>query len=185
MTVQDVIKLAAFALLDEAVAAKIGGEEELTAEEETVVNRLIAAYNLVLNEIATEYYPVFYSEQKEGKTIEFSTLTYSPLKISLVTDASGKEVDFKVNGTSVEMPYFGEYTIRYAYIPPERSDTDDFEYDNTKVGARIFAYGTAAEYCLALGRYEEARNWDSKYRNSLHSALTRGAKKIKGRVWGI
>ncbi len=32
---------------------------------------------------------------------------------------------------------------------------------------------------------DEAVNWDGKFRKSLGSTLTRGAKKIKGRVWGL
>lgn len=35
---------------------------------------------------------------------------------------------------------------------------------------RLFAYGIAAEYCLACGLFEEAAVWDKKYKDALTAA---------------
>ena len=185
MTVSDIITMAAKMVFDNSTVGKIERGEELSEDEESDVNRLIDAYNMVLNEIAIEYYPIFFTDEKTGQTIDFAELTYQPLIVEKVTDKKGRAVQFKVLPTAVEMLKYDTYLIRYAYVPPKRSEQDEFEYQGSKISARVFAYGVAAEFCLVMGRYNEAVNWDGKFRKSLGSTLTRGAKKIKGRVWGL
>lgn len=184
MKVKNVVAGAARLILRGELADKIENGTTLTTEEQNEVNQLIRAYNLTLNEVATEYLSLTAEEMLLGKEILFSSLNHPPLKIVSVTDARGEKVAFTVLADRIKLYKFGKYTVRYDYIPQNKVLTDDFDYEKSKVGERAFIYGVASEFCIMAGRYEEAANYRSKFEKAATSPLSRGGKKIKGRIWG-
>ena len=134
--------------------------------------------------MATEYLRLLAENSVCGETVNYSSLSHRPLEIISVYDSSYKPVKFIAFSTYLKLPAYDDYTVRYSYVPQDRTLTDNFDYEGAKVGERAFCYGVAAEYCTAAGRYEEAANWRNKFERAATSPLTRSLKKIKGRVWG-
>ncbi len=154
----------------------------LDDEEKKSVNQLLRAYNLVLKEIATDYLPLEMKETFSGGNVEFSSFSKNPLKIISVLK-NGENVEYEIRPASIKIPNGENFEITYSYMPDEQTPADDFPYYGKIVEERAFCYGIASEFCLINGRYDEASNWDSKYRRAIDTAFKHSAKKIKGRLW--
>ena len=183
MKVKDIVAGSARLVLKDALAGKIEAGTALTSEEQADADLLLKGYNLVLNEVAIDRLPLESEERVFGESVAFSSLSRPPLKITKVTTDSGHEVSYSVSYDRIDFPKADWYNIRYSFIPPKKIMTDDFDYEKSKVGERAFLYGTASEYCVMTGRYEEATNWRLKFENA-SSPLRKPVKKIKGRIWG-
>ncbi len=184
MLVKQIIASSAKLLLFDALADKITNGNALSDDEKITLNGLLRAYNLVLNEVATEYLDLLAENSVRGETINYSSLSHFPKEIISVYAPNFKPVKFLAFSSYLKLPAYGDYTVRYSYVPGEKTLTDAFDYEGAKVGERAFIYGVAAEYCTAAGRYEEASNWRTKFERAATSPLTRSRKKIKGRIWG-
>ena len=200
MTVKDVI-IGAAEILDEtalctalaeegATSAVEGtgstGEDATTDEEVTELSdedkkkkkTLLKCFNDVLFEIATEYYPLVAEENFDAGKIPFSTFSKTPLKIRSVF--SGEDgIGFKT-GTDriITDKKAGKVSVVYEYVPEERTDADLFDYEKTPYGKTVFCYGIAAEYCLIAGRFSEAANWESRFKNAV-TAVAAPRKRTK------
>ena len=147
--------------------------------------KLLNAYNHVLSEVATEYVPLKTTSTFSGGKVLFSAFPLAPLKIYRAEYLNGNVAPFTLGIDYIVLPD-RETTVTYSYIPAEVTSTSvKFAYENTKVGKRVFLYGVAAEYCMITGRFDEAADWEAKYRAAIASAMTSGAKRIKARKWGI
>lgn len=184
MKVKNVVAIATRLILNGELATKIENGTTLTTDEQEEANKLLRAFNLTLNEVATEYLSTSAEERKYGSAVNFSSLSHTPSEIRSVKGENGDDVSFKVLSDKIKIYENGWHYIRYNYLPSDRALTDDFDYENSKVGARAFAYGTASEYLLMSGRYEEAQNYRIKFEKSATSPLTKTVRKIKGRIWG-
>ncbi len=173
MTIKDIIMDAARILGDETLYAALADTETaLSTENQAKVDALLKCYNDVSFEIAAEYFPLTFEESVSSGKIAFSTLTKTPLKIKSVRGQGGADVTFTVGQNYLETEKFASpITVVYDYIPDEKALTDNFDYENTPVGKTIFCYGIAAEYCIIGGRYSEASNWESKFKNAVLNAI--------------
>lgn len=173
-----------------AAANEIGiGEEVLRytqGEEggETTVKNLVRCFNLVENELALDYLPLFVEDEFYSETgvIEFSMLTNSPIRIVKVRDAFGQDLNFTLFPSYLKTEV-GRVSVRYSYVPKEKAlkDSSDFLL---YASVRLFAYGMAAEYFSACGLFEEAAVWDRKYKAAIEAAYKkRPSKKIRSRRW--
>lgn len=183
MKVSDVVIGAARLVLNGTTVDKIIAGSQLTSEETNALNQLVRAYNTVLKEVAIEYSYLVSDETVSGGKVYYSALSHSPLKIIGAT-VDGEKAEYKVFPTYVLLPE-KQTILSYAYIPADKVLNDAFDYEGKPVGERAFIYGVAAEYCLASGRYNEAADWDSKYRKAAVPRYSGGAKRIKGRIWGL
>ncbi len=207
MTVKDVI-IGAAEILDETAfctalaeeGASLAGEDtgsadgsettdavaELSDEDKEKKKKLIKCFNDVLFEIATEYYPLVAEEEFAAGKIPFSAFSKTPLKIRNVF--SGEESVGFVAGIDyiVTDRKSGKVSVVFEYVPEEKIDTDSFDYEKTPYGKTVFCYGIAAEYCLITGRFSEAANWESRFKNAV-TAVAVPRKRTKrittGRVW--
>lgn len=182
MTVKEVLTAAAFELgMADEVQAYLDGSSQ-TGEADT--ENLLRCFNLVENELALEYLPLFAEEEVVTDTgvVFFSELSRSAVRIVRVTDAWGNETAFKLCPEYLKTQP-GKVKIGYTYTPQEKGL--DGESDFTRfVSVRLFAYGIAAEYSLASGMFEEAAVWDKKYKDAIATAYRAKPRgKIKSRRW--
>lgn len=186
MTVKDVIKETARLVGDEdlyaALESKTGAASDETTEKTQI---MLKCYNDTLFEIATGVLPIEAEEEVELGVVKFDSLAAFPQKINKIRK-DGYSVKFHVGVNYFETEEKGTGIVTYEKMPTEKTVDDVFEYDKTVIGKTIFCYGTAAEYCLISGRFSEASNWESRYRNALSAVLPKRGRygNIKsGKVW--
>lgn len=152
--------------------------------ENIKLERLRHAFEVVLNEIAYEYVCFPKTETvviTDGK-VHFGRLTEQVIEpLSLTKD--GKEVKFKTKLNCIYAPD-GEYEITYAYLPKLEDGTTKLPYAGARVSERALALGVCAQYCLMAGRYNDAVEFDSQYKDALNSMKKTFIKrKVKKRRW--
>ena len=167
MTVKEVIKSSAELL-----------GIELTDEN---IEYWLNAYNNVENELAMDYFHLRSADKvliKENK-IKYSDLGKNAWRIMGVYDCNNHDLMYKLCPT-----YIGfakkeneKYCfVCYCYVPQEK-DIDDISDFDVGMFKDILKYGVCSEYCLVQGKFEEAKIWDSKYKNLIEIAyITKGRK---------
>lgn len=186
MLVKNIMADAALLLNRSDVATYISdGTSDDATDSETQKNLLLYAYNNVIDEIASEYYPLKITETHEPESgiVNFSDLTYNLYSVLSVKDIKGNNVDYQLFSDRLECdcPFV---VIEYCRAPEAAAESDNCILDNSPIGARIIAYGLASEYCLMRGRFEEAELWQNRYQDGLEGALFSKKKlKIKARRW--
>lgn len=181
MKVKECVEKAAMLLgIAEEVCAYL---EQGDAQGQEQTERLVKCFNLVENELALDYLPLF-AEQKvangQGK-VDLLLLQKSAVRIVGVKNEAGERVKFRLFPTYLEAPT-GDLTILYSYTPSEKAL--DGESDYATLSTRLFGYGMAMNYALIMGLYEEASVWDKKYKEALEAAYRiRGAAAVRSRRW--
>lgn len=167
-----------------AAAGLIGhdlGMEGSSSEE----SLLLQCYNLIENEVALDYFPMFRTDEllpADGK-IPYTAFSETPVWIKRVCDLLGRSVTFEARPDALIVDMGGSVRVEYAYAPKAKTAEDPCELcQNASV--RLLAYGVAAEYLLALGRFSEAAVFDGKYRDALRAAgQSRRKLTLRGRRW--
>lgn len=139
----------------------------------------------VLNEVATEFIPV-YSEQKCNAVngeIELTSLEKVPIKITSVKNKDENLRFFESPFKLLLKPRFdGEVTVTYSFLPLVSSPEDELPYGEALV--RALSFGLCAEYCLVSGLDADAQLWDVRYKDAVkEAAFARGNHMIKPRAW--
>lgn len=129
---------------------------------------LIRCANLVVKEVACEYIPLLHKQTITSHKGQISYADFEKLllEIRCIKDSQGNEVDYYCLPDHVEIQD-GSFEVLYAYIPTDKEFFDDLDFCGTKASDRVFAYGTAAEYCLVTGNYDEALMWERRYKDAL------------------
>ena len=182
MTVKEIIIAAATELgIADEVRAFIEGEAE-TGKAKT--DTLVRCFNLVENEVARDYLPLYAEEVLETETgaVYYEELEKSAVRILGIEDEWGNSLAYKLFPEYLKTQS-GKICVRYTYTPTEK-DIDGESDFTLYASLRLFAYGVAAEYALATGAFEEAAVWDKKYKDAIHAAYKlRSVKKIQSRRW--
>lgn len=182
MTVKETVILAAEEL---GLGARVRGFLENNAsggKEET--ETLVRCFNVVENEVALDYLPLRCEDEAESETgvIRYEELTMPCVRILRVTDEGGNAAPFKLFPSYLKTQP-GRVRIEYTYTPEKKTVEDKSDYE-ILASPRLFAYGIAAEYCLACGLFEEAAVWDKKYKDALTAAYrSRPSRVIRSRRW--
>ncbi|MDR3318718.1 MAG: hypothetical protein LBS99_04705 [Clostridiales bacterium] len=141
--------------------------------------------NLVYRASAREYLPLYFTETAEvsEQAMQFRSLARNVIRIKSVTDETGIEVAYAIRPDCLATET-GRIVVTYAYLPDEAGYEDELDYTDARVDVSLLAYGTAAEYCLINGLYEDAGIWDARYRAAVMSAARpRNGVKLPGRRW--
>ena len=181
MTVKECVEKAAIFLgIADDVCAYL---EKGNAQGKEQAERLVKCFNIVENELALDYLPLF-TEQKiknENGKVEFTRLEKNVVRIAGVKDGNGERVKYRLFPRYLECPK-GDLTIVYSYTPSEKSLGG--ESDFVTISVRLFGYGMATNYALMLGLFEEAAIWEKKYKEALEAAYRiRGAAVVRSRRW--
>ena len=165
MLVKDVIKLASDFTENETLSAKIEKGTELSDDENQVANELEKCFNLVNNEIASEFVPIKKIEQVEvsnGKIL-FSAFSSKPFKILYVKNSLGRKIKYKVFSDYI-FALCKKAIVCYSTLPENLTINDEFE---TFLPERIYAYGVAREYYFLKTKFDDADIWEERFKNSL------------------
>lgn len=156
------------------------GNESGKADTET----LLRCFNLVENELALDYLPLYAEETVETSTgcVYYSELSRTAVRVVKVEDEWGNDVPFKLFSEYLKTQG-GKLLIRYAYAPQKKALNDESDY-RMYASVRLFAYGIAAEYSLSIGLFEEAAVWDKKYKEAVTAAYRANpCRIIQSRRW--
>ena len=145
---------------------------------------LLSCFNLVENELALDYIPLVKEESftaADGR-IAYSSFSSSVVRVLEVRNENGASIPFRLFASYLEVDEENAI-VRYAYTPTEKTAEEESEF-LSGVSERVMAFGMAAEYCTALGLYEDARVWDKKYKEGIEAARGLGKKKrMPSRRW--
>lgn len=154
-----------------------------------LINNLTRCANLVINELALSYIPM-YKEESISTTdnrVNYSDLDENVNEVIAVFDEYGNDVDYKINPEYIECN-LNRVKIRYKYLPSNYGLNDDIGYSENQVSARIIAYGTASEVCLLSREYQESLMWRNRFNDGISCVLMPKNRIIKNRrfcLWKI
>ena len=158
--------------------------EEGEAEGLEATEALLRCFNLVENELALDYLPLYAEEEvvTDTGTVYYSELSRPAVRVVKVEDAWGNDMPFRLFPEYLKTQG-GTLKIRYAYVPAKKTVADDSDY-HTLASVRLFTYGIAAEYSLSIGLFEEAAVWDKKYKDAVTAAYrSNPCRVIQSRRW--
>jgi len=185
MKLRDVIKLSATMLsLDEILnGTKIYDETfDITKEynviaegttktsEEKTLELLVRCFNLVYQELATDYIPLVVCENiviSKG-SFDLADLDYKFYKLVKLVDKNGYEVKTEIYD-NVLYAKNGNYKLIYCYIPEFASLNSTLNDFNGKLTDRVFALGLNKEYCYVCGLFDESLAFKTKFEDSLNA----------------
>ncbi len=181
--VKDVLTLAARMLGNLESVEKYWGNAAGTVGKRDA-ELLLSCFHTVENELALDYLPLMAEDELVTSTgvVEYARLEKKVARILCVEDEAGEPVKYKLFPNYLKTQA-GRVKITYVYTPEEKSLAGAVEYQ-TGVSARLFAYGVAAEYSLAVGDTQSAAVWDKKFKAAIQAAYRlRPCKKIRSRRW--
>ena len=157
----------------------------LSVENQEDIIKLVKCLNLVLDEIACDYFPLLKTETvtpTDNYKIPFSSLSKDLLKIYKLTNKYGKNISYKLFPSYIYCPA-SSAEITYSYKPSEvnlLTDLEEFDF----LSKRTLAYGVVTEYLILSGQYDEASFWENRYKDSLLSTYRKRSEIIiKPRRW--
>ena len=145
---------------------------------------LLSCFQTVENELALDYLPLMAEDEVVTSTgsVKYTNLGKPAVRILCVENEWGEPLKYKLFSDRLETQS-GKVKITYAYTPTAKTLDGVSEYQ-TAVSERLFAYGIAAEYSLAVGDTLTASYWDKKYKEAIRIAYRlRPCKKIRSRRW--
>lgn len=181
MKMKDAVYLAATLLqLDEACEAVESGEENAECK------LLVRCANLVAKEICTEHFPLKETatmHTDENGEIFYKDFPHEVAEVFKSVNKLGESVPFREFYDRLVLDKNAEYRVTYSFILPDAELNGTLELPE-KIGARVVAYGVAAEYCIISGMTDEAVTWDKRYKDAL-SRLCRVNRevRVKRRRW--
>ncbi len=158
--------------------------EEGNASGEADTEALLRCFNLVENELALDYLPLYAEETLVTDTgcVYYNEFSRTAVRVVKVEDEWGNEVPFKLFPEYLKTQG-GKLLIRYAYAPNKKMLNGESDY-RVHASVRLFAYGIAAEYSLSVGLFEEAAVWDKKYKDAIAAAYRANpCRIIQSRRW--
>lgn len=157
-------------------------DEELETERE----EYLRAYNIVIEEISCEYFPLVTEEKitAENGKVKTSSLTKIPLKIKAVLNAeNGEPVKYRLEDDCISADE-KVVLVKYEYrAEPAQNENIECVFEKT-IGNYVVAFGMAAQICFENGLMGEATVWKNKYDAALKGRLAERRKLIiKQRKW--
>ncbi len=184
MTVKEILKLALELVGEKELIAKLDAEEVLSEKEAEKMKTMLSCFNLVNQEIASDYLPFLTREAVDGKggKICFSALSKTVINVYEVKDRFGFNMPFKVISNCVETARNAK-SITYSFLPEKLGEDDLVEFFNG-LSERVYAYGIASEFLLQSGLSDDAEIWEERFKESLFIlSRKRGEHRLPKRSW--
>lgn len=197
MKISDIVRIAAVLLAAEDVIERLDNPDAVTAGgdgdgadgggsgAERELNLLTRCANLAVSAAASDYLPVVKERTvtASGNEIEYSQIDSSVIDV-LGVQRGGVNAAFKMRADRLVIDGAGEYGIRYSVLPENSGLDGVIVYAHNKISPRVLAYGTACEYCIISGAFDEAAMWDRRFKDALQTAVrNKGEMKVKRRAW--
>ncbi len=166
MTVKDILTLVCEFVGEREISKKIAAGGVLTTSEQEKVDCLTRCFNLVNQEIASDYLPFLTKESVDCESIlNFSDLKKQVVHVYEIKNRFGMNLKFRL------FPNFAEIngharSVTYSFLPDELTLESTVDAP-CNLSARIYAYGVASEYLLIDGLSEDAEIWENRFKESL------------------
>ena len=145
---------------------------------------MLECFNLIENELALDYLPLYAEEKVSSGTGEifYKDFTKDVVRIIGVTDASGEAKGYTLCADHL-ITTAGTSNIFYTYTPKAKKIDEESDF-YLYVSPRLLAYGVVAEYYLTIGMTEEAAVWDKKYKDAIEALYrSKSDARIAARRW--
>ena len=119
---------------------------------------LLHCFNIIENDLALDYFPLYETQQCDSKIVYFSELKKNIVRM---VDCNCK---FKIYPDCIKSKE-NITEIKYTYVPEEKDLYDDCSYGDEYFNC--FIYGVISEYLLCQRFYEEAALWNRKYKKEI------------------
>lgn len=172
-------------------ALKYAGREdaadELTKGEVTdckeAVETALYCFNAVEDEVARNYFPLVREDSllNVKGSFAYTQFTRVPKRILLVSDGGG-EIKFTQTSDGIKADSVA-VTVRYEYLPVKKEVEDDSEFFGEHADEKLFAAGTASEFCLINGDVSQADYFESVYRSRIDALRIKGLAAFPPRRW--
>ncbi len=166
MLVKDVIIKACDFIDNDSLSELLKNNLSLSDELQDMLNKLIKCFNLVRNEIASEYLPIVKIDvvRPSQNKIELTALSSKLLEVISIRDSKGHTLKYEIREDGIYLNSNEKVLIKYNSIPQELDLSGEF---NSFLPERVFAYGIVKEYYFMQTLYEDAKIWDERFKNSL------------------
>lgn len=184
MTVKDILMLACEFVGEKELIEKVKSAETLDDIETEKLDTLLSCFNLVNQEIASDYLPYLTKEEVSdvGGRIFYADLSKKVVNVYEVKNKFGFSVPFKNFSNYIEVEG-GVKSVIYSFLPENMGSEDTVEFYNG-LSARILAYGVASEFLLVRGISEDAEIWEERFKESLFIlSRKRGEHRLPKRSW--
>ena len=166
---------------------EFGGEQiTISSSTQSVIDELTSCINLVVDEIACDYFPLLTTQIVTAKNnqIPYSDLDKQILRIFALKKHSAN-IPYKSFPNHIEVEINGDLSLTYSYIPtPPESITKSLDIVGSPLTPRIVAYGVAREYCIFNSLYDQAEHYNARFISAMENALTkRSAITLPKRRW--
>ncbi len=172
MTVKDILKIVCEFIEQNEILSKWNASIALNTYEQNTVDFLVKCFNLVNQEIASEYLPLLCTEavDVENDFLDFSSLSNKVLNIVSVEDENSMTLRYKKYPNSIKIFGYAK-SVTYNFLPEDLTISDDVSLFNG-LTARVYAYGIASEFFLVKGMSSEAQIFEERFKQGLF-ALSR------------
>ena len=129
---------------------------------------LLRCFNLTENEVALEYKPLIFEESVYAKDgiISFDSLSRQALDILGIRDEFDNKLPYKMYPQYLKTAP-KTVKVSYSFVPEKKTENGESDYKNSVLSLRILAMGTACEFLLVCGLYDDALLWDKRFKDSL------------------
>lgn len=184
MTVKDILMLVCEFIGEKELFSKLKQEQVLSEREQEKVDCMVDCFNLVRQEIASDYLPFLFKEEidVDNSILHFSKLSKVLINVYQIKNRFGINLRFKLFPDFVEISGKAK-TIVYSFLPEDVALEDEIEMQNG-LTARVYAYGVASEFLLVDGLGEDAEIWEERFKESLFVlGRKRGQHVMPKRSW--
>lgn len=173
MKVKNIVRNCAVLLDDESLLADIDSTTTMSAQSQSIVNKLVECVNLINKNIATNYYVLKDKVvlKSNNNKISLATITNKEIIEILQVLINNVKSDFSVDSGYLFTKDTGTMTITYLYLPKTLTYTDNIDYYYNKVNESVFAYGVVSEYLYIMGNIVDAKMWEEKFVSSLSHSI--------------
>ena len=159
--------------------------EQLTVDEQKLVDRLLFNVNIVYREIVSAYLPLVDAKEIDivGGEFEFSSLDDVKILYPIRLEKGDMQIKFKSYPTKIACDYSGMAKLTYAYLPSADFVLTD-EIDDVRVTMSVFVCGVLAEYYFQNKVFDLAKSFDSDFRDGMARLKYQGRTMfLKERRW--
>lgn len=184
MTVRDILKLVCEFVGERELAQKLATRQQLQEREQQKIEIMTNCFNLVNQEIASDYLPFLHKEEVdiEDGVLNFSSLKNKVINIYEIKNRFGFNLKFRNYPNFVEVFGKGKW-VTYSFLPADKALDDEVEMF-CGLSARVYAYGVVSEFLLVDGVSEDAEIWEERFKESLFVlSRKRGEHKLPARSW--
>lgn len=185
MTVRDIIKLVCQFVGEKELEIKLNSSDsEFSTREQEKLNLMVSCFNLVNQEIASDYLPFLTKEEIDVKDsiLNFSDLDKTIINVYEVKNAFGICLKYQVFSDCIQINGKAK-SIVYSYLPEEKTLDSQLDMING-LNKRVYAYGVASEFLLIDGMSDDAEVWEDRFKQSLFVlSRKRGEHVLPKRSW--